>query len=121
MSPASYFQLLKPITGAPLHDVITSAAPRTLHTKRIWTHRVTREICVPLRDAHATAYWNFSPTTCELASAGIECRGPASGPPRDPLVFLGASTAVAVLGSRDLLAALDTIAANASREVSYDS
>ena len=42
-----------------------------------------------LRDTRTTVYcFSFLPTTAELASAGIECRAPASGPPRHPLVFL---------------------------------
>ena len=42
----------------------------------------------PLRDTRTKAYFFLSPTTTELASAGIECRAPTSGPPPDPLVFL---------------------------------
>ena len=85
-----------------------------LRTERIWTLRVTSEFVrqllqpgtgAPLRDTRTTAYCFFSPTTAELASAGIECRAPASGPPRDLLVF-----AVAVLGRRDFFVTPDTIA-----------
>ena len=93
------FQHLQPYAGAPLHDEITSAVHRTLRTERIGAHHVTSET---VRQFFATRHWSpvaqrarhsvldffFFHTTAELASPGIECRAPASGRLRDPLVLL---------------------------------
>ena len=57
-------------------------APQARSCKWIWVIRCAT--CAPL----FFFFCLFSLTTAELASAGIECRAPASNPPRDPLVYL---------------------------------
>ena len=82
------FQPLHSDTGTPLFDHFPA-----LRTERSWTLRVTMSLCVSFcnqawelrcatRASQRTGFFPFHPTTAELASAGIECRAPASGPPR---------------------------------------
>ena len=68
-----------------------------------------RELRCATRAPQGTVFFS-TPTTAELASAGVECRAPASGPLRNPLVFLRPCVAVAVPGSRDLFITPDIIA-----------
>ena len=52
-----------------------------------WTRVIRCATCAPFF-SFFIPFFVFFLTTAELASAGIECRAPASDPPRDPLVCL---------------------------------